>query len=92
VFPLESNEIVAFLGKHPEYSKSLRLAVEHEVKNQREHYLGWEWYDVEIHPTKLIRLVTDGIAKVNFKSRSATCYLLKDRGAVKRALDSTSAR
>lgn len=84
---MEPSEVVAFLSKHPEYSKSLRLAIEHEEKNWSEHYLGWEWYHAEIHPSKLIRLVTDGIAKINFKSRSATCYLLKDREAVKKALD-----
>jgi len=35
-----------------------------------------------------MRLVTSGIVRVSFKSRSTTCYLLKDRDATKKALKS----
>ena len=42
---------------------------------------------METHPTKLIRLVTDGLAKVSQKTRGATYYLLRDREAVKRILE-----
>ena len=80
-------EISAFLREHSEYVKTLRRAVEHEEQNATNpHYLGWEWYDVETLGAKLQRLVTNGIIKVNFKSRSSTCYLLKDRNAAKEAL------
>jgi len=76
------------LSEKPDYLKTLQLAVGKEEENvANKNYLGWEWYDVETHPARLIRLVTSGIARVNFKSNSSTCYLLKDRDAVKRALD-----
>jgi len=84
-----SPEIVAFLKEHPEYLKTLEKAVEQEEQNaSNKSYLGWEWFDVETLGAKLMRLVTSGIVKVNFKSRSTTCYLLKDRDAVKKALRS----
>jgi len=80
-------EIVAFLKEHPDYVKTLEKAVEHEEQNvSNKSYLGWEWYDVETLGAKLMRLVTSGIVRVNFKSRSATCYLLKDKESVKEAL------
>lgn len=82
-------ELRIFLGEHPEYVKTLRKAIEHEEQNAANpHYLGWEWYDVETLGTKLQRLVVNGIIRVNFKSRSSTCYLLKDRNVVKEALGS----
>jgi hypothetical protein len=63
------------------------MAIGHEEQNaNNQNYLGWEWFDVETHPAKLIRLVTEGIVRVNFKSNSSTCYLLKERQAVKTAL------
>ncbi|MGI0083056.1 MAG: hypothetical protein ACREAF_04990 [Nitrosopumilaceae archaeon] len=73
--------------KKPEYLKTLTLAVKHEEENlSKEYYLGWEWFNVETHPAKLIRLVTEGIAQVRFKSNSSTHYLLKDRDSVKKIL------
>jgi hypothetical protein len=49
--------------------------------------MGWRWDDVEVHPTRLIRLVTNGISRINFRTRKATYYLLKDRAEVKKALE-----
>jgi len=84
-----SPEVVAFLREHPEYIKTLEKAVEQEEQNaSNKGYLGWEWYNVETLGAKLMRLVTSGIVRVNFKSRSTTCYLLKDRDAVKKVLKS----
>jgi len=84
---MKPDEITAFLRERPEYIKTLKKAVEHEERNAgNPHYLGWEWYDVETFGTKLQRLVVAGIAKVNFKSRSSTCYLLQNLKAVKAAL------
>jgi hypothetical protein len=80
-------EAIQLLSQKPDYLKTLELALKHEEQNSsNKNYLGWEWFDVETHPARLIRLVTSGVAKVNFKSNSATCYLLKDREAVKKAL------
>ncbi len=76
-----------FLERFPEYRKTLRLAVTHEDDAGPLNYQGWQWHDVETHPTKLIRLVTEGISKISLKTRQATHYILRDRGSVKRVLE-----
>jgi hypothetical protein len=78
--------IKTFIEKFPEYRKTLILAAAHEDASNSNSYRGWQWQDVETHPTKLIRLITEGIAFVNFKSRHASNYLLRDRGSVKEVL------
>jgi hypothetical protein len=87
--PLESTEdrLSLFLDKFPEYRKTLQLAVMHEeAAPSYVNYMGWQWSDVEIHPTKLIRLITEGITKISMKTRQATHYILRNRDAVKQAL------
>jgi hypothetical protein len=60
----------------------------HEESGERERkYRGWQWSDVDIHQTKLLRLVIEGISEINVKTRHSTFYLLKDRTAVKNALN-----
>ena len=80
---------MAFLERFPEYTKTLGLASIYE-ENVRAPSQGWRWHDVETHPTKLIRLVTDGIARVSVKTRGATYYLLRDREAVKKILEQSA--
>ncbi len=76
-----------FLERFPEHQKTLRLALVPEESGESElNYRGWQWSDVEVHPTKLMRLVIEGISKVNVKTRHSTHYLLRDRNAVKKAL------
>lgn len=88
----ETNVSILLRGKG-EFRKTLDLAVEAEEQHANEpHYLGWQWFDVETHPTRLMRLVTEGIAKVNFKSNSSTCYMLKDRNGVKKALSNVEVK
>ncbi|OLD78283.1 hypothetical protein E6H18_06645 [Candidatus Bathyarchaeota archaeon] len=82
----EEARVLHFLERFPEYSKTLRLAAVYE-ESSGTPLQGWRWHDVETHPTKLIRLVTDGLAKVSQKTRGATYYLLRDREAVKRILE-----
>jgi hypothetical protein len=92
VQPLEAleNRLAYFLERFPEYRKTLRLAVTHEESGRAVHsYQGWQWHDVETHPTKLIRLVTEGISRINLRTRQATAYVLRDREVVKRALNRT---
>jgi hypothetical protein len=80
-------KLTALLSDHPEYKEFLVKAVNHEERHRTlPSYLGWTWYDVEAHPAKLVRLVTEGIARVSAKTRSYTLYLLKDRHAVKEVL------
>ena len=76
-----------FLVKFPDYAKTLNLALVHEESaSQSSGYMGWQWHDVDTHPTRLVRLVTEGISRVNLRTRRATYYLLRDRRVVKRAL------
>jgi len=83
----EEGKVRLFLERFPGYQKTLRLAVVHEESGEGEvDYRGWQWSDVEVHPTKLMRFVIEGISKVNVKTRHSTYYLLRDRNAVKKAL------
>jgi hypothetical protein len=60
----------------------------HEESGERErNYRGWQWSDVDIHQTKLLRLVIEGISRINVKTRHSTFYLLRDKIAVKNALN-----
>jgi len=64
------------------------LAVTHEEAAVNPlNYQGWQWHDVETHPTKLIRLVTEGISRINLRTRQATYYLLRDKDVVKLVLN-----
>src|SRR5712664_1708230 len=85
----EEARLLSFLERFPEYIKTLRLAAVFE-ENAGSPVQGWRWHDVETHPTKLIRLVTDGIARVSLKTRGATFYLLRDKEAVKRIVEQTA--
>ena len=88
--PLElaENKLSSFLERFPDYRKTLMLAVTHEESAVNPlNYQGWQWHDVEIHPTKLIRLVTEGISRINLRSRQATYYLLRDKDVVKLVLN-----
>jgi hypothetical protein len=88
--PLElaENKLSVFLERFPEYRKTLRLAVAHEDSAMSPmNYQGWQWHDVETHPTKLIRLVTEGISRISLRTRQATYYLLRDRDVVKLVLN-----
>jgi len=82
----EQARVQQFLERFPEFNKTLRLAVVYE-DTAGTPLRGWRWYDVETHPTKLIRLVTDGIARVGLKTRGATYYLLRDRDAVRKVFE-----
>jgi hypothetical protein len=84
------DKVRLFLGRYPEYEKTLRLAVAHEESMSSSDGQGWQWHDVDTHPTKLIRLVTEGIARINLRSRQATYYLLRERATVKNSLKGLS--
>ena len=76
------------LESFPIYRRVLALAVAHEETGfLSPGYMGWRWDDVEVHPTRLIRLVTNGISRINFRTRKATYYLLRNRAEVKWALE-----
>ncbi len=76
------------MNRFPEYRKTLTLALVYEESVARSrNYQGWQWHDVETHPTKLIRLVTEGITRISLRTRQATYYVLRDRDALRRALN-----
>lgn len=81
---MTESEIGAYLREHPKALAVVRSAVQEEDIHAGEpHYLGWEWYQVRAYPASLMKLVIDGVIRVNFKSNSSTCYLLVDPAAVK---------
>lgn len=84
-----TDNIVLFLAKFPEYRKVLGLALINEESNNPLSYQGWRWPDVEIHPTKLMRLVIEGITRISARSRTGTYYLLKDSSIVRKILRNT---
>jgi hypothetical protein len=84
----EEEKVRLFLERFPEYQRTLRLALSHEESGDSEtNYKGWQYTDVEVHPAKLVRLVTEGLSQMNVRTRHATYYLLRDRSAVKKALN-----
>src|SRR5207245_6694290 len=81
------NRLAYFLERFPEYRKTLRLALTHEESGREARsYQGWQWHDVETHPTKLIRLVTQEISRMSVRTRQATSYIVRDRDADTRVL------
>lgn len=82
-----TEEVKAFLTQHPEYVKTFIRAIEQETANANNpNYLGWEWYNVETLGAKLQRLVVNGFIRVNFHSRSSTCYRLNNMNEIVNAL------
>ena len=83
----EVEEIRRFIEENPEFKEILERAVEHErMGDEKEYYLGWQWSDVRAHPAKLMKCVTSGVCKINYKSRRYTHYKLINRKAVEEAL------
>jgi len=76
------------LLSNPKYIDILKKAIEIEEKVQdKEHYLGWEWHEVQGSPALLRRLVELGVLKITYKSRSTTCYMIEDRELVKEVIN-----
>ena len=79
-----------FLAKYPDYRKALWLAARSEEEGlANPSYQGWQWSDLEMHPTRVLKLVIEGLAKINLRTRRATYYLLKDPEMVKLVLKSS---
>lgn len=80
------SEIANFFEKHPKYRAIVERAVEVEEGKKDPHWLGWKWHDVRAYPAQIVRLVVEGIVKVNFESNSSTNYLLVNRESIKKGL------
>ena len=84
------NYVEQFLAKHPDYRKALWLAARSEEEGTgNPSYQGWQWSDLEMHPTRVLKLVIEGLAKISLRTRRATYYLLKDPDLVKLVLKSS---
>lgn len=82
-----------FLAKYPDYRKALWLAARSEEEGlNNPSYQGWQWSDLEMHPTRVLKLVIEGIAKISLRTRRATYYLLKEPELVKTVLKSSILR
>lgn len=88
---MTSNDLAEYLRANPKTVPVLRAALEEETSHSGQPtYLGWEWYEVRAYPATLVKLVVDGLIRVNFKSNSSTCYLLRDAESIKRQLGGPS--
>ncbi len=60
-----------------------------EEGKKAEHYLGWEWHQIPAAAQKLKVLVEEGLIRINYSSRSSTCYLVQDSDLARQALGAT---
>jgi hypothetical protein len=90
VSTVTKDKIKKFLAENPRFVEILKRAIEHEENHAKDaHYLGWEWSDVRAYPAELMKLVREGIVNIKYKSRRYTNYVLADREAVKKCLESS---
>jgi hypothetical protein len=84
---LPESQVIEFLRQYPEYEKTLTKAMwAEEFNKSNPNYYGWQWSDVATSGAKLVRLVTNEIVIINFKSNRNTIYLLANREITKTAL------
>lgn len=84
---MNGEEFGKFLKANPKYREILQRAIEVERENSKNpHWLGWEWHEVRAYPAQLVKLVIEGVIKVNFKSNSSTNYLLVNPELTKQAV------
>jgi hypothetical protein len=87
---MSATEMDRFLKANPKYREILQRAIEIEEANSKNpHWLGWEWHEARAYPAQLVKLVIEGVARVNFKSNSSTNYLLVNRELVRQILNAT---
>ncbi|ASJ11251.1 hypothetical protein A3L12_08065 [Thermococcus sp. P6] len=82
-------KILKLIKKKPKYAEYFRSMLEWEEENKDSEYfdLGFEWSDVRVPPQVLSRLYLDGILELVYNTRRHKAYLLKDREAVREALE-----
>jgi hypothetical protein len=84
------DKVKKFLTENPKFVEILKKAVEHEENHAKDaHYLGWEWSDVRAYPAELMKLVREGIVDIKYKSKRSTYYILANKEAVKKYLESS---
>ena len=81
-------KIVKLVKEKPIYGEILKRAVEIE-RNPPNDFVrdyGWEWHHVQAMPPYLVKLVSEGILQITYKSRKYTHYKLVDLEETERAL------
>jgi Holliday junction DNA helicase RuvB len=84
------DEAVEFLKNNLEYVDILKKAVELEENIEQDAnrpLLEWEWYEIQTHPSKINKLITNGFIEVVYKTNRATYYKLADQDSVKLAVE-----
>ena len=80
-------KFLRLLSANPEVRQIEAKALEAvEEGKKAEHYLGWERHEILAATQKLKVLVEEGVVKINYSSRSSTCYLVQDPDVVRQAL------
>ncbi|MHB8324617.1 MAG: hypothetical protein ACYDHB_09395 [Candidatus Dormibacteria bacterium] len=80
-------QVPDYLRANPKMAPVIEAAVKVEEAHAGEPaYLGWTWDEVRAYPATLMKLVVDGVIRVNFKSQRQTRYLMVARAAAKHAL------
>jgi len=84
-------KVLSIVEENPDIRAILEKAVEweekHSVQLENLENYGFQWHDIGVYPQKLNKLVTLGLLKVTYKSRSFTEYRLVDRESIKKALE-----
>ncbi len=91
---VSEHKVLSLLKRKPKYYEILSRIIDVEEAAEKGSHedseiikdIGWEWHHVEVLPAELMILVREGIVKIQYKSNRRTCYRLKDREVVKRAL------
>jgi len=86
------DKVCRLIRERPDYREVFEraIAIEDKPPNDFTKDYGWEWSDVKAHPAKLIKLVTEDLLDIKYKSRRYTHYKLKDKEAIRKALESCS--
>lgn len=79
--------IESFLRGNPDYRPVVERALAYEDEHHSDqYYTGWSWGDVQAMAPRLVKLVTEGIIRIRYRSRRYTNYELADRETTRRAL------
>lgn len=93
-----SMSIEEFILENGDYKEILSKMVMYEEENQIENRTAerkevdsyWDYSDVSEHPSRINKLVTEGIVRKIMDTNSTTLYSLRNRQACKDALESVS--
>lgn len=79
-------QIVEFLEKNPKYVEVIKNALEYEQANPDDEF-GFVWSDiVGGNPARLNKLVTEGVLRITYRTRTSCHYKLVDQEATRRVL------